>query len=193
MDTKLKTYLALGDSMSIDYYTKVDGGGAVAQFHRFLGDDWRLIDQSEDGGRMEDVPLELQGDVITLTIGGNDLLWNQETYVREGIKPFLREHESLLQKLRGANPDSLLIVGDIYHPDAELTPIEDELLEAVNRGIRANCMAIGAEHAPIYETFRGNEKEFICLQIEPTLRGAEAIAGLFRTSWEKYQPHAPAN
>ncbi|MCC9606319.1 SGNH/GDSL hydrolase family protein [Blastopirellula sp. JC732] len=193
MSKSSQTYLALGDSMSIDFYTQVDGGGAVAQFHRFLGDGWTLIDRTEDGGRMEDVPLDLHGDVITLTIGGNDLLWNQELYLREGIQSFLREHEHLLRKLRGANPDALMIIGDIYHPDAELSPYEVELLEAVNRGIRANCLAIAAECAPIYETFRGHEKEYLCLQIEPNLRGAEAIAGLFRASWEKYQPHAPAN
>lgn len=193
MNTSSQVYLALGDSMSIDDYTQVDGGGAVAQFHRYLGEDWTLIDRTADGAQMQDVPLDLQGDVITLTIGGNDLLWNRETYVRDGIQSFLWEHERLLKNLRGANPDALMIIGDIYHPDAQLTERELELLKTVNRGIRANCMAIAAEHAPIFETFRGHEKEYLCLNIEPNLRGAEAIAQLFRQCWEKYHPHASAH
>jgi hypothetical protein len=31
-----RTYLALGDSMSIDRYTGVKGGGAVSQFYKWL-------------------------------------------------------------------------------------------------------------------------------------------------------------
>jgi len=31
-----RTYLALGDSMSIDLYTGVEGGGAVRQFYGWL-------------------------------------------------------------------------------------------------------------------------------------------------------------
>ncbi|MFZ5831668.1 MAG: hypothetical protein ACOY3P_16400 [Planctomycetota bacterium] len=42
------TYLALGDSMSIDQYTGVRGGGAVSQFHKWLGDRWLLDDRSVD-------------------------------------------------------------------------------------------------------------------------------------------------
>ena len=42
MTDDLRTYLALGDSMSIDLYTGVKGGGAVSQFHRWLGTTWTL-------------------------------------------------------------------------------------------------------------------------------------------------------
>ena len=52
-----KTYLALGDSMSIDFYTGQPGGGAVTQFYKRLcerpGDCWRLDDRTADGHRME--------------------------------------------------------------------------------------------------------------------------------------------
>ena len=71
---KLSAYLALGDSMSIDQYTGVEGGGAVSQFYKWLGDLWSLDDRSADMCRMRYVPTDGQGDVITLTIGGNDLL-----------------------------------------------------------------------------------------------------------------------
>ena len=75
-----KTYLALGDSMSIDDYTGVRGGGAVNQFFRTLGNEWSLDDRTFDGCQMVGVPRNGRGDLITLTIGGNDLLWNRETY-----------------------------------------------------------------------------------------------------------------
>lgn len=73
-----KTYLGLGDSMSIDDYTGVEGGGAINQFFRTPGDGWKLDDRVFDGSLMEGVPRDGIGDVITLTIGGNDLLWNKE-------------------------------------------------------------------------------------------------------------------
>ena len=181
----MPTYLALGDSMSIDEYTGVDGGGAVRQFHAWLGSDWRLDDRTMDGCRMEDVPLDGRGEVITLTIGGNDLLWNREQYLAGGLQPFAVEHQKLLRSLRSANPGALLIVGDIYHPDATLSEREFEAFSAANRIIRSHCLQVDAGLAPIYDTFRGRESELLCYQIEPTLAGATAIAGLFRERYEE--------
>ena len=60
--------------MSICFYTGVLGGGAVAQFHRSLGPDWTLDDHSQDGRVIEGAPRDKTGDLITLTIGGNNLL-----------------------------------------------------------------------------------------------------------------------
>ena len=64
-------YLALGDSMSIDDYTGVQGGGAVHQFYEFLGDSWSIDDRTVDGCCIPDVLPDGHGEVITLTIGGN--------------------------------------------------------------------------------------------------------------------------
>ena len=75
-----KRFLALGDSMSIDDYTGVQGGGAVNQFFRTLGKNWTLDDRTFDGCLMAEVPQNGRGDLITLTIGGNDLLCNREKY-----------------------------------------------------------------------------------------------------------------
>lgn len=175
-----KKYLALGDSMSIDDYTGVPGGGAVNQFHRWLGEGWTLEDLTVDGCVMSGVPRSGQGDLITLTIGGNDLLWNTEQYLREGLGEFAAEHLSLLQSLRAANPESLLIVGDIYAPDAPLSELESAALGQANAMIRANCQAVGATLAEIHATFRGREPDYLCLAIEPTHAGATAIANLFR-------------
>jgi hypothetical protein len=43
----MRVYLALGDSISIDDYTGVRGGGAVSQLARKLGVD--LVDLTRDG------------------------------------------------------------------------------------------------------------------------------------------------
>jgi hypothetical protein len=185
MSESKPTYLALGDSMSIDDYTGVKGGGAVNQFHRMLGEAWTLDDRTFDGCQMEGVPTDRQGDLITLTIGGNDLLWNKEKYLAEGLDSFQGEHLALLRALRRTNLDSLIIVGDVYHPDAQLPEIEQQALLAANRLIQENCQAIDAHHVPINEAFRGHERDYLCMQIEPTLKGAEAIAGLFQAAHDE--------
>lgn len=125
---KTSTYLALGDSMSIDQYTGVKGGGAVSQFHKWLGSLWSLDDRSADMCRMRYVPTDVRGDVITLTIGGNDLLADRQRYIDEGLESFADEHLALLQALRQANPDAIFIVGNVYAPQ---TPLTEELTQCL--------------------------------------------------------------
>ena len=180
-----RTYLALGDSMSIDAYTGVVDGGAVKQFYRTLGEEWTLDDRTYDGCQMAGVTTNGRGDLITLTIGGNDLLWNREVYVAEGIADFVREHLDLLEAIRTANPESTLIVGDIYEPEGGLSRAEYDGLAEANAAIAENCHTVGARLAPIHEAFLGNQSEYLCLGIEPTFKGAEAIAGLFRSIYEE--------
>ena len=178
--TDNRTYLALGDSMSIDDYTGVKDGGAVNQFFRTLGDSWILDDRTFDGCQMAGVPRDGIGDLITLTIGGNDLLWNRERYLCEGLADFAAEHKALLKTIRQTNPDAIFVVGDIYAPDAPLSDAEESALTEANAAIHSNCHDVGALQAGIYEAFNGHEQTFLCLAIEPTLEGAKAIAELFR-------------
>lgn len=182
--SQLQTYLALGDSMSIDAYTGVAGGGAVSQFFRRLGDGWSLDDRTFDGCEMAGVPRDVCGDLITLTIGGNDLIVNMDEYLSAGLARFADQHLELLPRLRERNPDSMMIVGDIYAPAGSLTTAQKQGLAAANMAIRENCQHIRASLAPIRDTFRGHEADYLCMGIEPTLAGARAIAGLF---WHAYQ------
>ena len=186
----MRTYLALGDSMSIDDYTGVPGGGAASQFFRSLGDDWALDDRTYDGCQMGGVPTDGRGDLITITIGGNDLLLNRDQHLADGLSSFAVEHLQLLLAIHESNPGALLIVGDIYSPHAAL-PAADRLgLDAANAAIHANCSEVGARLAQIHDTFRGHEATFLCLGIEPTLQGAEAIAQLFRQAFEEWNAAA---
>jgi lysophospholipase L1-like esterase len=181
----VKVYLALGDSMSIDDYTGVEGGGAVKQFFTTLGAGWRLDDRTLDGCQMADVPRDGRGDLITLTVGGNDLLWRRDEFLREGVAEFAAEHAELLAELADRNPDAALIVGDVYAPAAAMSDAEVAGLAAANVAIRANCRRHGATLAPIHEAFRGREAELLCLAIEPTLAGAVVIANLFAGAYRE--------
>jgi lysophospholipase L1-like esterase len=173
--------------MSIDDYTGVRGGGAVNQFFRTLGDEWSLDDRTFDGCQMAGVPRNGRGDLITLTIGGNDLLWNREYYLREGIGDFQREHAQLLAEIRRANPRALFIVGDIYEPAVPLSDAERRGLDAANAAIRQNCHQVHGVLAPIHDTFQNRSQDFLCLAIEPTLLGATAIARLFGDAYRQHR------
>ncbi len=174
-----RTYLALGDSMSIDDYTGVEGGGAVHTFCKTLGAGWVVDDRTFDGCRIAGVPVNGHGDLITLTVGGNDLVRNRERYLREGVADFAAEHLELLERIRQANPRAVFIVGDIYAPASPLSDVEAAGLAAANAAIAANCQEVGAILAPIGSSFAGNEASFLCLEIEPTLQGAQLISRLF--------------
>jgi len=185
--SKPSAYLALGDSMSIDQYTGVKGGGAVSQFHKWLGDSWTLDDRSVDMCRMRYVPTDGQGDVITLTIGGNDLLADLQLYLKEGLEGFAKEHLALLRSIRQSNPDALFIVGNVYAPQSLLTEKMAHALESANCVIVDNVMLVGAALADIRENFRGHEQDYLCYDIEPSLKGAKVIASLFKAEAQKVQ------
>ena len=181
MKKEPQTYLALGDSMSIDLYTGMKGGGAVSQFYKWLKEceqSWILNDKAADMCRMRYVPIE-KADLITLTIGGNDLLAEHEFYLKDGLGSFAKEHLKLLTNLRSNNPKAFVIVGNVY---TSQTPLSEELtraLDEANAIIAANIEKVGAHLADIRQAFRGHESEYLCFDIEPSLKGAAVIAGLF--------------
>ena len=185
-DGRPRVYLALGDSMSIDDYTGVTGGGAVAQLYRQLPGDWTLDDRTIDGCTIPGVPRTRNGDLITLTIGGNDALIRQDELISHGIEALLEDHLGLLQVLREHNPNSCLIVGNIYSPQTPLPELFVNLLSELNDGIRRNMDMAGGCLADIFGAFRGHEAEYLCCNIEPNLQGATIIAGLFAQEYEKW-------
>lgn len=124
--------------MSIDKHTGVVGGGAVSQFYRWLGAEWDKIDHCRDGCGIESVPRTRKGDLVTLTIGGNDLHMMQAHYLRVGLGHFVSAHRQLLRDLRDANPDALILVGNVYAPQFPLDPRRLRLLDEANEAIRVN-------------------------------------------------------
>jgi lysophospholipase L1-like esterase len=182
-------YLALGDSISIDDYTGVRGGGAASQLARMLGVD--LVDLTRDGNTTEGVLADLArapatADIVTLTAGGNDLLSGD---LPRAILRRLHELAGRIEPLAAR-----VLVNTIYDPsDGDNDVGRRELglsrlatfelrrrLNAVNRGIANLAGEHGFLLADLERLFHGhgvtsNQPWFVQV-IEPNLAGAAAIA-----------------
>jgi lysophospholipase L1-like esterase len=185
----MNIYLALGDSISIDDYTGVRGGGAASQLARKL--DVELVDLTFDGNTTDGVLADLArapgtADLVTLTAGGNDLLRGD---LPRAILRRLHEITERIQPL-GAR----VVVNTVYDPSdgdndlgrrelglSRLATIElRRRLNAVNRGIAKLAREQGFLLADLERLFHGhgvasNEPWFVQV-IEPNLAGASAIA-----------------
>jgi lysophospholipase L1-like esterase len=187
--TRMDVYLALGDSISIDDYTGVPGGGAASQLARKL--DLDFVDLTRDGNTTHGVLVDLvrapaAADVVTLTAGGNDLLGGD---LPRAIMRRLHQIAHQIQPL-----GSRVVVNTIYDPSdgdndvgrrelglSRLAAIElRRRLNAVNAGIRKLAGEHGFLLADLEWLFHGhgvasNEPWFVQI-IEPNLAGATAIA-----------------
>ena len=182
-------YVALGDSISIDDYTGVCGGGAASQLARKLGLD--LVDLTLDGNTTQGVLADLvrapaAADVVTLTAGGNDLLG--------GVLPraILRRLHQIGERIQPLG--ARVVINTIYDPSdgsndvgrrelglSWLATIElRRRLNAVNRGIAQLAAERGFLLADLERLFHGhglasNEPWFVQV-IESNLAGATATA-----------------
>jgi lysophospholipase L1-like esterase len=182
-------YLALGDSISIDDYTGVRGGGAASQLARKLGLD--LVDLTGDGNTTDGVLADLArapaaADVVTLTAGGNDLLCGA---LPRAILRRLHQIGERIQPL-GAR----VVVNTIYDPSdgdndvgrrelglSRLATIElRRRLNAVNDGIGKLAGERGFLLADLERLFHehgvASNEPWLVHVIEPNLPGATAIA-----------------
>jgi lysophospholipase L1-like esterase len=185
----MAVYLALGDSISIDEYTGVRGGGAASQLARKLG--LELVDLTQDGNTTPGVLADLArapaaADVVTLTAGGNDLLGGDLP------RAILRRLHQIAERIEPLG--ARVVVNTIYDPSdgdndvgrrelglSRLATIElRRRLNAVNGGIRKLARAHDFLLADLERLFHGhgvasNEPWFVQV-IEPNLAGATAIA-----------------
>jgi lysophospholipase L1-like esterase len=182
-------YLALGDSVSIDDYTGVPGGGAASQLARKLGVE--LVDLTRDGNTTQGVLADLARapaavDIVTLTAGGNDLLGG------ELPRTILRRLHEIARRIQPLG--TRVVVSTVYDPSdgdndvgrrelglSRLATIElRRRLNAVNRGIAKLAGGRGFLLADLERLFHGhglasNESWFVQV-IEPNFAGATAIA-----------------
>jgi lysophospholipase L1-like esterase len=182
-------YLALGDSISIDDYTGVPGGGAASQLARKLGVD--LLDLTCDGNTTHGVLADLArapaaADIVTLTAGGNDLLGG------ELPRSILRRLHQIAQRLEPLGARA--VVNTIYDPSdgdngvgrrelglSRLAAIElRRRLNTLNAGIRRLAAERGFVCADLERLFHGHgvasSDPWYVQVIEPNLAGATAIA-----------------
>jgi lysophospholipase L1-like esterase len=185
----MAVYLALGDSISIDDYTGVAGGGAPAQLARRLGAE--LIDLTRDGNTTDGVLADLArapaaADLVTLTAGGNDLLGGS---LPRGI---LRRLEQITDRIEPFA--ARVVLNTVYDPSdgddevgrrelglSRLAALElRRRLNALNRGIRALAAQRGLLLADLEHLFHGHgiasDEPWFVHVIEPNLAGATAIA-----------------
>jgi lysophospholipase L1-like esterase len=182
-------YVALGDSISIDDYTGVRGGGAASQLARRLG--LELVDLTRDGNTTQGVLADLAGappnaDVVTLTAGGNDLLGG------DSPRAILRRLEQIALRLQRF--DAHVIVNTVYDPsdgdnavgrrELGLSPLATiELrrrLNALNGGIAKLARERGLLLADLERLCHGHglasDDPWFVQVIEPNLAAATAIA-----------------
>ena len=185
----MAVYLALGDSISIDDYTGVRGGGAASQLARKLGVE--LVDLTRDGNTTHGVLADLAAapaaaDVVTLTAGGNDLLGGDPP------RAILRRLRQIARRIYPLGAG--VIVNTIYDPsdgDNDLGRRELGLsrlatfelrrrLNAVNGGIGKLAREFGFLLADLERLFHGHgvasDEPWFVQVIEPNLPGATAIA-----------------
>lgn len=201
-------YLALGDSISIDDYTNVAGGGAVSQFAHLIGAT-NVQDLTRDGhstpGILESLSqVTIKPDILTITAGGNDLLqasWlalqpgaNRRAILAQAAHTPLTNLASMAEKF--AVYKCPVIMNTVYDPtDGDdalanqlgLTPKWRVVYNQINGGIKDLALQRGFLLSDLETLFRGHgiaaPETWITMQIEPNLAGATAIArywhGLF--------------
>jgi lysophospholipase L1-like esterase len=232
-------YVALGDSISIDDYAGGEGRGGASLLARNRDDDfpeWRGRDLTSlaptvryqllatDGGTTSTLwdwqlpQLEasaLAPTVVTLTVGGNDLLgaYGDTPRAQQVVSVVRMRVGHVLMRLRSIlrRPSDPVIVGTVYDPsdgtgDAAqvgLPPWPEvvDLLDELNAELRGVATEHGARVAEIHGHFLGhglrtgnpaqgdprpaNRDLWFCNLIEPNAWGASAVRAAF---WDALQP-----
>lgn len=204
------TYLALGDSISIDDYTEVKGGGAASQFARLI-DANPFVNLTRDGTTTDglrsrdlsrsDLP---RPDVVTLTIGGNDLLGgfferrvgDRTTAPAAALDRIVANLETIGERLTAFGCPTIL--NTVYDPtdgddakarELDLVPEARHGLTAVNRTIGRIARERGFLLCDLEALFRGHgfwsAEPWIVMHIEPNLIGATQIAEAWRRIYGK--------
>ena len=225
-------YVALGDSISIDEYAGGPGrGGASLLYRNHDGDfpEWRGRDLvsldararfwllATDGATTRTVrdlqlprlaALPLRPTLVTLTVGGNDLLgaYGDTAAARAVVARVRTEVARTIETVAAAlGPGGRVVVGTVYDPsdgtgDAPrlgLPPWPDAVavIAALNQALREAAQAAGATVADIGERFSGHgvtagpaaapqarpsqRDLWLCSVIEPNAWGASGVRAAF--------------
>jgi lysophospholipase L1-like esterase len=190
-------YLALGDSTSIDKYTGIECGGAVSQFARLIAADV-LQDLTHDGFTTDAVieslaSVSIKPDIITLTVGGNDLLqrpsWNIDRYAPQDPDTLetLRKLQHIYTQL--SNFHCKVIVNTIHDPTDGDEFLMQQLglsvpfriaYDEINQAIRQMAGRYAFTLSDLKQLFTGHGinsiDTWVTMEIEPNYAGATAIA-----------------
>ena len=232
VDVEIPTYVALGDSISIDDYSGGPGRGGASLLYANRDDDfpeWRGRDLrsrdpatrfsllATDGATTRTLlaaqlprlhALPVRPTVVTLTIGGNDLLaaYGDTRGAREVIARVRAAVDRALPEITAVlAPSGRLLVGTVYDPsdgtaDAArlgLPPWPDAVavIAELNDALREVAARHGATVAEIAAAFRGhglfagdptqrsarpaNRELWFCSLIEPNAWGGSGVRAAF--------------
>ncbi|WP_238007769.1 SGNH/GDSL hydrolase family protein [Dactylosporangium sp. AC04546] len=206
-------YFALGDSMSIDAYAGGPGLGAASLLADDLGIDLTML--AADGATSDDVVHRQLGQVhgrpalITLTMGGNDLLTTlvsapAPAALSAAVTRIAENYETALMSLTATG--ARVIATTVYDPsdgtgDLSLVGLPEmaggaAVLDTLNTMIRESATRHGAALADVHAAFLGhgtsagdisspdshpaNRDLWFCGHIEPNAWGARAIRDTWR-------------
>ncbi len=225
-------YVALGDSISIDEYAGGPGRGGASLLARNRDDDfpdwagrdlatrrpdWPFHLLATDGATSTSVldrqlprlaALDSAPDLVTLTIGGNDLLmaYGESRLARDVIAHVVANVDRIVTAVLGAMAaDGALVLGTVYDPsdgtgDAERVglppwPEAVELIGELNRSLTDVARRHGLPVADIHARFLGHGVDaghpgqhaarpksrelWYCNVIEPNAWGASEVRGAF--------------
>lgn len=172
-------YYALGDSISIDDYAGGPGLGAASLLADDFGIDLTLL--ARDGATSDDVvrfqldKIEGRPALITLTMGGNDLLTALFAPAKLGLPPDLDAARSTVAQVATnyavvmpalAATGARVVVSTVYDPTdgtgdlswAGLPDVDEglALLESMNAAIRTAAARHGAVVADLHVAFLGH-------------------------------------
>ena len=191
------TYLALGDSISIDDYTGVPGGGAASQFAKLVNAtefDNRTKDGCTTAGVLEAMARGLgKPDVVTLTASGNDLLvaLTGDPPPESIAEDIANRYNQIIARLRRL--PCPVIINTVYDPTDGKDHFATEMgltgdvrlsFDLVNANIRGHAGG-NIIVCDLEELFRGrgywSDNPWITGYIESNFAGATAIADLWHT------------
>lgn len=215
------TYTALGDSITVGL-----GGqpGFVDILSTKLGQPGRVITYNfgQSGAKLNDVTSQIsssseiqsqlnQSDIISLTIGGNDLLEAVrklqlpecrealEICISSDVEQYQLNWNQLAQTLSAhINPNSTVIITTIYHLDPDNPPLDisiseeelhliDENLTQSNNTIQAIADQYGWNTAKIDEKFSEHSPPPISQDgIHPDATGHQIIADSIYQTWQNH-------
>jgi lysophospholipase L1-like esterase len=129
-----------------------------------------------------------QANIITLTIGGNDIIWTEHQSpgdvlkMREAMFKYEANIDTIISKIRVLNPSARLFVLEVYNPFAVDDARHNMLkpwVQWVNDSITKSAAYHDAEIVPTASLFHGHEKECVNLandDIHPNITGHTKIA-----------------
>ncbi|MEL1136179.1 GDSL-type esterase/lipase family protein [Desulfitobacterium sp. THU1] len=196
-------YLALGDSLTTGYGVGFNRSFATLYYTSLLSSYPKLgYENYGVNGLTSDQLVNMirqntmcrmvsQAQVITVTIGSNDLLTIGKGLVAgQGTNPSLmigEFHHNLMalgERIRNANPTAILKLASIYNPlpagDRQTNTLARSLLKEANHGVKQMAREYRGVVVPIAKAFEGKEQLMLGPdQLHPSILGHQVIAELF--------------